>query len=279
MLFRQIIATTRLSIRRLLFTRFMVANLLLAALPIIILVLIGISLHFHRMSGPDIGTLHRYLEQLLRMFYLHFIIFFVAIISGFAIVRQDLDDRTLHYLILVPVPRWAVIVAKFIAFWVVTAATLLASLWLTYIIAMLIVAGPAATVRDLFGNELWFVVLLRESGVLLLAMTVYGAIGMAAGSVFKSLVFAPILWVWESALPWLPMGLKRLTLTHYFHSLLPFPTTPASQRGAWSAIEIVGVPATMLECFVVLTIVTIIAVGVALLVFWWRECAYVEEAA
>lgn len=270
----QLIALTRLSMRRLLFTRFMFSNVLLAGLPIAMLLLIGVSMHLRGMGGGNTQDLHELLEKMLRFFYLHFIVFFVGTVSGFAIVRQDLDDRTLHYLILAPVQRWIVTLAKFISFWVIAAATLLISYWSTYVISFLMIAGPAVTVKELFGEAGWFGNLSRESAVILLAMTTYGAIGMAMGSLFKSLVFAPILWVWEALLPWLPAGLKLLALSHYFQSMLPVQVT-----GKEHVLEILADPATLTMSLVVLSSVTVIAVAAAVLVYWLRECAYVEEQA
>lgn len=274
MLLRQMFSIARLSIRRLVFTRFMLVSLVLAVLPILMLVLIGVSMNLRHMSTNDIAELHNMQERILREFYIRFIIFFVASISGFAIVRQDLDDRTLHFLLLVPVPRWSVVISKFIGFWIVTAIVLTASYWAAYAVSMLIVVGPAATVRDLFGEHSRYPIVLRETGVMLLAMTTYGAIGMAFGSVLKSLVFAPILWIWEMVLPWLPLSLKMINLTYYFHSLLPEPRT-----GKTYALEIVSQPASTLTSLLVLAGVTVLAVGVAVLVFWWRECSYIEEPA
>ncbi len=68
-LWRQILSMTRLSVRRLIFTRFMFAGLLLAALPILILVLIGVGMHLHGSSGPDVAMLHNMQERILREFY------------------------------------------------------------------------------------------------------------------------------------------------------------------------------------------------------------------
>lgn len=274
MLLRQMVSITRLSIRRLVFTRFMFIILLLAVLPILLLVVIGISMNLHHVSTRDIAEIHNMQERILRECYIRFIIFFVASISGFAIVRQDLDDRTLHYLLLAPVRRWSVVISKFIGFWIVTAIVLTASYWAAYAVSMLIVVGPAATVRDLFGENPRYVSILRETGVMLLAMTTYGTIGMAFGSVLKSLVFAPILWTWEMVLPWLPLTLKKLNLSYYFHSLLPVP-----QTGKTYALEIVSQPASTLTSLLVLGCMILIAIGLAVLVFWWRECAYVEETA
>lgn len=273
-LLRQMIAITRLSIRRIMFTRFMYTILFLAALPIILLVVIGVGMHMHGSSGPDIATLHNMIERILREFYLRFIIFSVAIISGFTIVRQDLDDRTLHYLLLVPVRRWSVVVSKFFGFWIVTSVVLIASYWMAYMVSMLIVVGPAATVRDLFGEDARYAVLLRETGVMLLAMTTYGTIGMAFGSIMKSLAFAPILWIWEMVLPWLPQALKELNLSYYFHSLLPVQET--ARNRPW---EIMAQQASVSTCLLVLAGIIVLAIGAAVLVFWWRECTYVEENA
>ena len=56
-----------------------------------------------------------------RLLYLQFIIFFVGNIFGFAVMRQDQDDQTLHYLFLQPVDRWMVILGKMAAYLVIAS--------------------------------------------------------------------------------------------------------------------------------------------------------------
>ena len=268
---RQMHACAGLAMRRYAGTRFMLTAVLLAALPLLLIVIMTVSMRL-RQHVPTPAEQDQIFQFLLRTMYLHFVVFFVAIHNGFAIARQDLDDRTLHYILLQPIPRWAVVVSRVIAFAVISGALILGSVWLTYAIWKIGLAGPGGLVRDLLGESRGLVRLLRESGVLMLAMIGYGAIGMLVGSIFKSAVPVAMVWLWEGLLAFLPQALKELTLAHYLQSLLPGALT-----GQRRLLELLGEPAGTLQSILVIAIVAGAALAMTILVFHFRECVYAEE--
>ncbi len=275
---RQMFSLTRLSIRRLAGTRFMIANLLLAALPVVLTLVIVVALRIQQPDPPSIEMARveaaHYFQFILRTLYLHFVVFFIAIISGFAISRQDLEERTLHFILLQPIPRWAMVAARFVGYLGLSIALVLTSLWLSYLILIGGRFGLGGLIQDLFGTGGRLGGLLLESLVLVMALIAYGAIGMAGGSAFKTLVFAPLLWVWDGLLPFLPQALKELSLTHYFQSLLPERLIEQGRL-----LELLGEPAATTQSLFAIALVSVTAIILALAVFQTRECIYNEDAA
>ncbi len=265
---RQAVSAFTLAIRRTQASKFLWAALGLAAIPVLIGVLV--SVHNWGDSSFNVARVHSTYENLLRMLYLHFIVFFVANFLGFAVMRQEADERTLHYLFLQPVPRWILIVGKTAAYLALASVFCSVSLWLTYLIMSLSAAGVAGTVSDLFG-EGRFVVLCKECLVMALGLLAYGSIAMLMGSLVKSGLYALILLAWESGLPYLPSSLKAWTVMHYLHSLLPERLT--EQR---KILELLGEPASVGVSILVVGFVSLVFIGICIALFQNRECLYKE---
>jgi len=185
-------------------------------------------------------------------------------------MRQEVDDRTLHYLFLQPVPRWVLIVGKTAAYLVLASGVCTVSLWVTYSIMSLSACGVGGTVSDLFGQGR-FVILLKESFVLVFGLLAYGSVAMLMGSLFKSGFYALILLAWEAGLPYLPSTLKLWTVMYYLHSLLPERLT--EQR---KLFELLGEPASVGVSILVVGFVSLVFIGICMALFQFRECLYKE---
>jgi len=264
-----IAATFAISFRRLLRSKFFLSNVVLASLPVGIAILIAV-VFLSKGSPGSIVDMHKIFQWLLRILYLGFILFFVANIFGFAVMRQELDDRTLHYFLLQPVSRWVLVAGKLAAYLVMSTGVCVISLWLTYLILTAPVYGIPALMTDLFADGR-FVSLLKESGVVFLALLAYGTIAMLMGSLFKSGAYAIVLLVWEAGLPYLPTPLKLWTVMHYLHSLLPERLT--EQRPLF---ELLGEPASVALSLGVIGGVSAVFIVLCTLLFQLRECTYTE---
>ena len=260
-------ATLTLSMRRMIRSKFLWVNLFLASIPIVIVTLWAVTGY----RGLDsIELAHIRYEMMLRTLYFHFIVFFVANIFGFAVMRQEFDDQTLHYLLLQPVPRWTLVAGKLAACLVLASAICIFSFWITYFIMTLPKFGLRAVVADLFGAGR-ALILLKESLVIILALLAYTTIGMLMGSFFKSSLYTILLLAWESGLPYLPGTLKFWTVMHYLQSLLPVRLTEQKKL-----FELLGEPATPALS---LGVIFGASLGFAIfcsLLFQFRECLYKE---
>jgi ABC-type transport system involved in multi-copper enzyme maturation permease subunit len=262
-------ASYRLSVRRMAFSKFMLANLILPAIPVAIALLVWILAD----SGPkSINEAHDILEGFLRTIYLHFIVFFLGNIFGFAIVRQEMESHTLHYILLTPAPRWGVFAGRCMAYLTLTGAFVVGSLWLTYALLVAPGLGVKAMMTDLFVDGR-AAILLKESGVLLAGLMAYGAIAMMMGSFLKSALYAVMLLGWEWTLPYLPQVMKEWTLLYYLQSLMP--EKPHGFGG--KLFELLGSAPNVWISLGVLAGVTAAALAVALLIFQRRECQYGES--
>lgn len=266
LVWRQFRGSALLAARRLARSKFLVVCLILALLPTAIAA-IYVYGNFGRPSY-DINKIHSIYEGLIRILYLHFIVFFSANILGFAAVRQEMDDKTLHYLLLQPVPRPILILGKAAACLSLGCVLCFASLWVTYLTMTLPLCGGAAVVADLFG-EGRFVVLLKESCVLALGLSAYAGIAMLMGSIFKSALFGLFLLGWEAGLPYLPSVLKKWTVMHYLQSLLPERLTEQRQL-----FELLGEPSSVLPSIAIVLGVSATFIAACAVVFQYRECLY-----
>ncbi len=238
-------------------------NLGMAAIPIALALII-------LFAGEALGDNSPIYQGFVRILYLHFIVFFVANLFGFAVSRQEMEDRTLHYLLMQPLPRWLLLTSRFAAYLILAGATCVASLWLTYLVLILPGAGVEALMRELFtGGRLMG--LVKESAVIVLALGFYGTIAVVMGSIFKSGLYAALLIIWEAGVYYLPHTLKYWTGSHYFHSLLP------EKLGAERRLfQLLGEPASVWLSLGVICGVSLALLTVAVLLFHFKECLYSE---
>jgi ABC-2 type transport system permease protein len=132
----------------------------------------------------------------------------LSVVYGTGVVAQELEQRTIVYLLTRPLPRWRILLAKFlVSLGVVAGVSVLSALLLA-----LAVYGPAVRARS--G--------VRQDLVALL----WGA--LAYGSVFLLLgaaVARPLTWGlllvfgWETWVPKLPGAFARMSIMSYVRAL------------------------------------------------------------
>lgn len=260
-----------LSLRRLALAPSVLAYVGIAASPLLIVLIIHLATMHGRSHGfQSMQAVHSFYETFLRTLYLHFIIFFIATILGSAVMRQDREEQTLHYLFLQPVSRWMLVVAKLGAYLVVSSAVCIGSLWLTYLAMALPHCGPGAVMTDLFTNGR-AVILAQESGVMILGLLAYGSFALLIGNFFKTATYALLLLAWEAGLPYLPSTLKFWTVMHYLQSLLPERLNEQSRM-----FELLGEQASTAMSLAVLLGVPCLFIGISIFAFRSRECLYGE---
>lgn len=267
---RMLRAAFMLSLRRLLRPAALVPQALLAALPLMIVGLIFLATMRHPNKIDSITKIHSIYEGFLRTLYLHFIVFFIANIMGSSVMRQDREEQTLHYLFLQPVRRWMLVCGKFLAYFLVSSAICVASLWITYLALGLTFTGSRDVIADLFTKGR-FEILLRESLVLMLGLLAYGGFALLMGNFFKNATYSILLLGWEVGLPYLPTTLKFWTISHYLQSLLPVRLNEMKDMFA-----LLGDFAAPAHSYAVLLGIPIVFIGVAIWLFRYKECLYGE---
>jgi ABC-type transport system involved in multi-copper enzyme maturation permease subunit len=270
---RQYVNLVILSIRRYLFTRYMWVMIAIGSLPIAFSVIYLISylnrFGFNVMASYD-NKVNEVFQVMFRTLYIHFIIFFVANIFGFSLLRKEVDDRTLHYLFLQPVGKVKVIMSKFAGYLIVTWVFLSITFLLTYFLFQL-PYGFKAIVNDLIEKKR-AISLMEQCFVMLIALTMYGAVSMVMGSIFKSAWYALIFLLWECGLPYLPSTLKLFTISNYLQAL-----TPEKSAVPKKLFELYGEVPSLLRCFITLPLVLSVLIGITIFLIGQYECKYSES--
>jgi len=270
-LIRTYLTLINLSIRRYLFTRYMWVLIYIGGLPVLFALIYWLRLVLIH-SGPltpNYLELNKIVQTMFRVLYIHFIIFFVANIFGFSLIRKEVDDRTLHLLFLQPVSKVTIMLSKYLGFLTVTWVFLSMTFLATYVF-FLIPYGMKSLMKDLFENHR-ALSLLKECFVMLIALIMYGAFSMMMGSIFKTGGYGLIFYLWETALPYLPSTLKFFTISHYLQAL-----TPEKSAISPRMFELYGAMPSLLRCWI--TFIILLAVLITITMFLVRryECKYSE---
>jgi ABC-2 type transport system permease protein len=186
---------------------------LLVGLPAHVAVVYRVALATGRLSNPP-SPLDLY-GHIVALYEVRNVLPLVAFFYASALVAEEVEGKTLTYLLTRPVPRAAILVGKFAAY----LATSLAIAAPATLLAFLVLAtapggsglGEGAT--RLFG----------DLGVVSLTLLSYGALFALAGVVFRRPVIPGLLFIfgWELVAN-LPGYMPRLTLTGYLRSLLSY---------------------------------------------------------
>jgi len=177
-------------------------------------------------SGPT-----QSLPQLLLVFASVYQLYFIrlAIFFGCAgiftnLFRGEMLDKSLHFYLLTPVPRFILVAGKYVAGLSATAVIFSASTALQFY-AMLR-GFDSSTVHEYMQRDGWHHV-AAYMGISMLACAAYGSIFLAAGLVAKNpAVIAALLLLWESVNAFIPGSLKLASVVFYLQSLCPIEAPP-----------------------------------------------------
>jgi len=136
-----------------------------------------------------------------------------ALFYATSLVADEVDGRTLTYLLTRPITRSAILAGKFAAYLATTLSLALPAAVVTFFLLATAPGGPGAgaAVGDLF----------RDLGVMALTLVAYGALFALLGVLLRRPVIPGLLFLygWE-LLANLPGYLPRLTLTAWLRSLI-----------------------------------------------------------
>jgi ABC-type transport system involved in multi-copper enzyme maturation permease subunit len=216
---RQLLAVTRLELRRCFRGRRLIGLTLLNVAPVAILLLayfVGDD-DLARDSTP--ANLSQIYAVMFATWMLRVSVFFTSAALSIQLFRTEVLEKTLHYYLLAPVRREVMVAGKFLA------ASLASS-----IICGVSVAGAYLTLFGWLGKGMgrFFLEgpggahLLAYLGVTVLGCFGYGAVFALLGLVWRNPTLSVLaLFGWESALFLLPPVLKAVTVLFYLESLLP----------------------------------------------------------
>ena len=168
--------------------------------------------------------------------------------------RGDIVDRSLHFYFLSPVRREVLVIGKYLS-GLVTSIVLFS---ITTILCMLLLYFPhfPSESARFFLDGAGMGHLLTYAGVTILACVGYGAFFLVVGLFIRNpIIPAIVLYGWEWLNFLLPPLLKKVSVIHYLHSLVPIPVSEgpfavvAEPTPAW-----IAVPSLIVVTIIVLVI-------------------------
>ena len=136
--------------------------------------------------------------------------------------RGEVVDRSLHYYFLSPVKREVLVVGKYLSGLAATSVLFGAATAASMLILFVGLLPVEASSYFLGGAGAGH--LLAYVSVTILACLGYGAVFLIVGLFFRNpIVPALALYGWEWLNFLLPPGLKKISVIHYLHSLVPVP--------------------------------------------------------
>ena len=160
-----------------------------------------------QMSGFDLYAI------VIAFYYVRNVLPLAALFYATALIADEVEGKTLTYLLTRPIRRNAILTGKYAAYLVTTLALSLPAAVLTFFLLATARgwSGIGAAVPDLF----------RDLGVMALALAVYGAFFTLLGVSLRRPVIPGLLFlfVWELAAN-LPGYVPRMTITAWLRSLV-----------------------------------------------------------
>jgi len=161
-----------------------------------------------QINGRQIGS-ETVFSTAITLLYLRFIVPAIGVFYGTSLIADEVEDKTITYLFIRPIPRGAIVLGKYLAYILCVTAVVLPSAAVVFMVMV-----PFQDMAPLFGS------FVRDLGVLALGLAAYGAVFLCAGALFRRPLVGGLLFVfgWEQLAAVLPGYLGRLTIAHYLQA-------------------------------------------------------------
>jgi ABC-type transport system involved in multi-copper enzyme maturation permease subunit len=222
-------------------------------------VAVSLVIKFNQIFSGKAGREGAYLfTNLIMLFYLQTIVLILALFYGTSVCSEEVEGKTLPYLLTRPVPRSAVVLGKYAAYMAITMGMVTLGLLFSFLVLNL----DRLLDPSLYGQ------LGRYLGVLLLGLAAYGALFTFFGGTFKRSIFFGLLFSfgWENVIQYFPGSTQRLAIAHYLKSFLP----PApSGRFSFLTFRLEATPPGL--ALLMLLVIAAVALALACLIFSLKE--------
>ena len=161
-----------------------------------------------QINGRQIGS-EAVFSTAIAALYLRFIVPAIGVFYGTSLIADEVEDRTITYLFVRPIPRGAIVLGKYLAYVLCVTSVVLPSAAVVFMVMV-----PFQDMAAQFGA------FVRNLGVLTLGLAAYGAVFLWAGVLFRRPLVGGLLFVfgWEQLAAVLPGYLGRLTIAHYLQA-------------------------------------------------------------
>lgn len=190
-----------------------------------------------------------------------FVMPILAAVFATGAVRDEVEQKTISFLLTRPVARWRVLLPKLVAAVAVVGAGVCVCLALCAAVAW----GPAAM------NQ---APLARDVRIAWMGSAAYSAFFMMLAAVVKRALVMGLLFVfgWESWVPNMPGSFQKLSFMTYLRALAPHPLPEAESVDITQVLNAMA-PQTISQqtAWIVLASVTALALAAGFVVFSVRE--------
>jgi ABC-2 type transport system permease protein len=161
-----------------------------------------------QINGRQIGS-EAVFSTTITLLYLRFIVPAIGVFYGTSLIADEVEDRTITYLFVRPIPRGAIVLGKYLAYVLCVTSVVVPSAAVVFMVMV-----PFQGMASQFGA------FVRTLGVLALGLAAYGAVFLWAGALFRRPLVGGLLFVfgWEQLATVLPGYLGRLTIAHYLQA-------------------------------------------------------------
>lgn len=224
------------------------------------LLCLGLAMVWNRLS-PGAAAVDRY-ASVSSMLVFRLLALASAIFTT-AIVSQEVEQRTIVYLLTRPVPRWRLLITRYVA----------------SVIAVAVVGVFAAVVTSIgaYGGSFGTNPLLgKDILALIVGAFAYGALFLFVSLLFNRalIICALFAFGWESSIPSLPGDMYRLSIYSYLQAIAEHPGS--DQPNALSKLS--GVTGSAItETSAYLTLGLMVVVLLALSSWWFTHFEYVPR--
>lgn len=222
---RQVVGIMRLEVKKNFLGRRALPVYLLAAVPVVIMMMLAVfdrsmqrGMRTHLAQGLIIfSNLH---EALI----LRTVIFFGCAWIFMNLFRGEIVDRSLHYYLLAAVKREVLVAGKYLSGLLASSVIFLLST-AGALFFLFLPRGVDANIEYIFHGA-GAGQIADYLGITVIACVGYGALFMVLGLFFRNPIIPGLVvygWEWINFL--LPPVLKRISIIHYVHSLVPVPVS------------------------------------------------------
>jgi ABC-type transport system involved in multi-copper enzyme maturation permease subunit len=186
------------------------------------------------------------------LMYIRFIIPVLGVFYGTSLIADEVEDKTITYLVTRPIPRGAVLVGKYLAYLLCTTLLVLPSAMVAYFIVAPLSGGRV-------GEQ--FPSVLSDLGMLAIGLAAYGGVFAFVGARLKRPLVVGLIFTfgWEPGVLIFPGYLKRATVAFYLQALVPhaMPAEDSMVSGILQLFNEVPTLATSLGALAGITIVAL----------------------
>jgi ABC-type transport system involved in multi-copper enzyme maturation permease subunit len=207
-----------LSLGHMLWSRRSIFLAVLVAGPVLLAVMIRLIVAIEpralpRVNGAALGGPMLF-GLMIWLIYIRFVVPVLGVFYGTSLIADEVEDKTITYLLTRPIPRPSVLWGKYLAYLACTLLLVLPSATIVYFLIVPLGRGSV-------GAE--FPTLLADLGMLAAGLAAYGAVFAFIGARFKRPLVMGLVFAlgWEPVILVFPGYLKRLTVAYYLQALVP----------------------------------------------------------